>query len=62
MPRRRQDAEQQQEETVPVTVRYPKDLHARALAVAKAEDRTFASLVTYALRRYVTDREREMEP
>jgi len=59
MPRRRADA--QQEETVAVTIRFPADLRKRAIDVAQAEDRTFSSLVIYALRRYVAERERESD-
>jgi len=44
-----------------VTVRFPATLRKRALEVAQAEDRTFSSIVIYALRRYVTERERERE-
>lgn len=61
MPRRRKDAENPPEDTVPITVRYPASLRKRALAVAEAEDRTFASLAVYALRLYVTERESQME-
>jgi hypothetical protein len=59
MPRRRADTDEQPEETVAVTIRFPADLRKRALGVAQDEDRTFSSLVVYALRRYVTERERE---
>ena len=59
MPRRRADAPEPPEDTVPVTIRFPATLRKRALDVAQNEDRTFSSLVIYALRRYVTDRERE---
>ena len=59
MPRRRADA--QQEETVAVTIRFPAELRKRAIDVAQAEDRTFSSLVIYALRRYVTEHESEQE-
>jgi len=59
MPRRRADAPEPTENTVPVTIRFPASLRKRALAVALAEDRTFASIVVYALRRYVTEREHE---
>jgi len=62
MPRRRADAPEPPEDTVPVTIRFPAALRKRALTVAEAEDRTFSSLVVYALRRYVTERERESEP
>jgi hypothetical protein len=34
-------------------------LRLRTLAVGKAEDRNFASLVIYALRRHVNDQERQ---
>jgi hypothetical protein len=61
MPRRRADADEQPEDTVPVTIRFPASLRKRALGVAQDEDRSFASLVVYALRRYVTDRERESQ-
>jgi hypothetical protein len=40
-----------------VTIPYPTSLRKRALGVANDEDRTFSSLVIYALRRYVTDAE-----
>lgn len=59
MPRRRADADEQPEETVAVTIRFPATLRKRALGVALDEDRSFASLVVYALRRYVTEKERE---
>jgi len=59
MPRRRADADEPPEETVAVTIRFPASLRKRALGVAQDEDRTFSSLVIYALRRYVTDRESE---
>jgi hypothetical protein len=59
MPRRRADAEEPQEELVPVTIRFPASLRKRALGVAQDEDRTFASLVIHALRRYVTAREEQ---
>jgi len=59
MPRRRADAPEPAEDTVPVTIRFPAELRKRALIVAEAEDRTFSSLVVYALRRYVMDKERE---
>jgi hypothetical protein len=58
MPRRRADADEGQEDLVPVTIRFPASLRKRALGVAQDEDRTFASLVIYALRRYVTEQER----
>jgi predicted transcriptional regulator len=61
MPRRRTDTEDQQEDTVPVTIRFPAELRKRALGVAQDEDRSFSSLVVYALRRYVTERERQSE-
>jgi len=61
MPRRRADAQEPPEQTVGVTIRFPATLRKRALDVAQNEDRTFASLVIYALRRYVTEREREAE-
>jgi hypothetical protein len=57
VPRRRKDAPPT-EDVDPITIRFPKSLRARALNVALEEDRTFASLVIYALRRYVNDRER----
>lgn len=57
MPRRRKDAQEPAEDLEPVTIRFPASLRTRALAVAQNEDRTFASLVIYALRRYVTDAE-----
>jgi hypothetical protein len=60
MPRRRKDAAEPSEPAVSITVRFPADLRKRAIAVAEAEDRTFASLVIYALRRYVTEQEREI--
>jgi hypothetical protein len=59
MPKRRADAEQQSEDTVSITIRFPASLRRRALGVAQDEDRTFSSLVIYALRRYVTERETE---
>jgi len=61
MPRRRADADEPLEDLVPVTIRFPASLRKRAIEVALAEDRNFSSLVVYALRRYVTDRERERE-
>jgi len=61
MPKRRADADEQPEDTVAVTIRFPGSLRKRALGVAQDEDRTFSSLVIYALRRYVTERERESE-
>jgi len=48
---------QSKEELEPVTIRFPVSLRERALSVARDEDRTFASLVTYALRRYVEQAE-----
>lgn len=57
MPKRRKDA-QPTEEVEPITIRFPKSLRARAIAVGNAEDRTFASLVIYALRRYVSEAEK----
>jgi hypothetical protein len=60
MPRRRADAEEPQEELIPNTIRFPASLRKRAIEVALAEDRPFSSLVVYAVRRYVTDREREL--
>jgi hypothetical protein len=57
MPKRRPDTEEQPGDTVPVTIRFPADLRKRALGVAQDEDRTFSSLVIYALRRYVTEHE-----
>jgi hypothetical protein len=42
---------------LPVTIRFPASLRKRALGVAQDEDRTFASLVIYALRRYVDQAE-----
>jgi hypothetical protein len=57
MPRRRKDA-QPTEDLEPVTIRFPASLRKRALGMAQNEDRTFASLVIYALRRYVSDHER----
>ena len=62
MPKRRKDAPPPTEDTVPITIRFPGLLRKRALGVAQDEDRSFSSLVIYALRRYVTDRERESEP
>jgi hypothetical protein len=59
MPRRRADAEEPQEETVSITIRFPASLRKRALGVAQDEDRSFSSLVIYALRRYVTEREHQ---
>jgi hypothetical protein len=59
MPRRRKDADElPQEEVVPITIRFPASLRKRALNVALDEDRSFASLVIYALRRYVEQAER----
>lgn len=57
MPKRRTDTGEPPEHPVSITVRFPPSLRKRALAVAEAEDRTFTSLVIYALRRYVTERE-----
>jgi hypothetical protein len=57
MPRRRKDA-QPSEDLEPVTIRFPASLRKRALSVAQNEDRTFASLVIYALRRYVEQAEK----
>jgi hypothetical protein len=57
MPRRRTDADEPQEETVAITIRFPAILRKRALGVAADEDRSFSSLVIYALRRYVTEQE-----
>jgi len=54
MPRRRADAPAP-EKTVAMTIRFPAMLRNRALDVAQDEDRTFGSLVVYALRRYVTE-------
>lgn len=45
------------EETVAMTICFPASLRKRALGVALDEDRTFSSLVVYALRRYVTEHE-----
>ena len=59
MPKRRADEDEPQEDLVPVTIRFPASLRKRALDVARGEDRTFASIVLYALRRYVTEQERE---
>ena len=59
MPRRRADADEAAEVTVEVTILFPSTLLKRALGVAKDEDRTFSSLVIYALRRYVTEREQD---
>jgi len=61
MPRRRADADEQPEETVTISIRFPASLRKRALGVAQDEDRSFASLVVYALRRYVTDHERDSQ-
>lgn len=41
-----------------VVIRLSGDLRRRALAVARAEDRTLTSLVVYALRRYLDAAER----
>jgi predicted HicB family RNase H-like nuclease len=60
MPRRRTGP--LAEELEPVTIRFPKSLHQRAIEAARVEDRTFASLVIYALRRYVESVERTQEP
>jgi predicted transcriptional regulator len=59
MPRRSKDIPEPPEQGVAVTIRFPPDLRKRALAVAQAEDRNFNSLVVYALRRYVTEREQQ---
>jgi predicted transcriptional regulator len=59
MPRRRPDASEATEDTVAVTIRFPAELRKRALGVAQDEDRSFSSLVVYALRRYVTEHERQ---
>jgi hypothetical protein len=56
MPRRRADAAEPQD-TVALTIRFPATLRKRALEVAENEDRTFSSLVIYALRRYVSEHE-----
>jgi predicted transcriptional regulator len=61
MPRRRADAPEPPEDIIAVTIRFPATLRKRALEVAQNEDRTFASLVLYAVRRYVTEREHESE-
>jgi hypothetical protein len=54
MPRRRKDAEDlTTPDVVPITIRFPAALRKAALGVAQDEDRSFASLVIYALRRYV---------
>lgn len=53
MPKRRADSAEQQEDVVPVTIRFPASLRERALTVAVAKDRSFASLVIFALRQYV---------
>lgn len=59
MPKKRADAAESQEDLVPVTIRFPASLRKRALGVATDEDRTFASLVIYALRRYVNEQEKQ---
>jgi predicted transcriptional regulator len=61
MPRRRPDTNEATEDTVAVTIRFPADLRERALDVAHDEDRSFSSLVVYALRRYVTEHERQSD-
>jgi len=61
MPRRRADADEPSENTVAVTIRFPATLRKRALGVAQDEDRTFSSLVIYALRRYCNDHERQQD-
>jgi len=43
------------------TIRFPASLRERALGVAQDGQRTFTSLVIYALRRYVTEHESEQE-
>jgi predicted transcriptional regulator len=59
MPRRRPDTDEPQEDTVSITIRFPASLRKRAMGVAQDEDRSFSSLVVYALRRYVTEQERQ---
>jgi predicted transcriptional regulator len=61
MPRKRADAAETQEPLTPVTIRFPESLRARAVQVARDEDRTFASLVIYALRRYVNEQEKQRD-
>jgi len=58
MPRKRTDTGEESEPNVSITIRFPASLRKRAVAVAIAEDRAFSSLVIYALRRYVTAKER----
>jgi hypothetical protein len=58
MPRRRKDA-LPTEDLVPITIRFPALLRKAAMGVAVDEDRTFASLVIYALRRYVSEAEKK---
>lgn len=58
MPKRRAESGVQQEPLEPVTIRFPANLRKRARGVATTEDRTFASLVIYALRRYVEQADR----
>lgn len=59
MPRRRRDADElPQEDVVPITIRFPNSLRKAAMGVAMDEDRTFSSLVIWALRRYVEQAER----
>jgi hypothetical protein len=43
------------------TIRFPVSVRARALRIARDEDRSFTGLVLTALRRYVTDYERDSE-
>ena|SRR5215471_1134549 len=44
-----------------LNIHFPVNLRKRAIDVAQAEDRSFSSLVIYALRRYVTEHESEQE-
>ena len=49
------------EDTLAVSVEFPLSLRKRAMGVAQDEDRTLSSLVVYAVRRYVSQREREFD-
>jgi transcriptional regulator with XRE-family HTH domain len=49
------------EDTIAVSVDFPLSLRKRALGVAQDEDRTLSSLAVYAVRRYVSQRERELD-
>ena len=60
MPRRPKDAPPP-EKTYSASVRMPASLRDRAYAVAQSEDRNLNSLVLYALRRYITERESQVQ-